>query len=79
VIAPLPTDEMDIARRRMKHLEPWRIVPVPAVRAAARTYRALPLTQEARDRFKVVALNVLALHMATAHEAQEPSPITGLG
>jgi hypothetical protein len=75
---PPATDEMDVARRRMKHLEPWRIAPVPAVHVAARTYRAAPLTQEARDRYRAVALNVLALHMATAREGHEPSPIAGL-
>jgi hypothetical protein len=61
-----PADETEIARRRMKHLAPWRIEPVPAVHAAAQSRPVAPLSDEARERCKRVALNVLAMQMAEA-------------
>ena len=67
-----PADETEIARRRMKHLAPWRIEPVPAVHATARSRPAAPLSSEARERCRRVALNVLAMQMAEAASGQLP-------
>src|SRR4029077_20422481 len=44
-------DEMTVARRRMKHLSPWRIEPIPAVHVAARSAAAAPLTGESKERY----------------------------
>jgi hypothetical protein len=70
MIAQPAADEMAVARRRMKHLEPWRITPVPAVHVAQRTKAAAPLSDHAKARYKLLALNVLALQMA----ATPPGP-----
>jgi hypothetical protein len=59
-------DEITVARRRMKHLAPWRIEPVPAVHVAARSAAAPPLSDESKERYRRVALNVLAMQMAEA-------------
>jgi hypothetical protein len=70
-------DEMTIARRRMKHLAPWRIEPVPAVRVAARSRAAAPLTGESKERCRRVALNVLAMQMAETASWSSPVPAPG--
>ena len=62
----LSRDETETARRRMKHLAPWRVEPVPAVHVAARAALAPPMSGEARARCKQIALNVLALQIAAA-------------
>ncbi len=63
----LSRDETETARRRMKHLAPWRVEPVPAVHVAARAPLApAPMSGEARARCKQIALNVLALQIAAA-------------
>jgi len=60
-------DETETARRRMKHLAPWRIEPVPAVHVAARDRLApAPMSGAARERCKRIALNVLAIQIAAA-------------
>jgi len=68
-------DETETARRRMKHLAPWRIEPVPAVHVAARDRLApAPMSGAARERCKRIALNVLAIQIAGAG-----SPLPDLG
>jgi hypothetical protein len=58
----------------MKHLAPWRIEPVPAVHVAARAPAAPPpMSGEARERCKRIALNVLALQMVAA---RAPTPVS---
>jgi hypothetical protein len=70
-------DEMTVARRRMKHLAPWRIEPVPAVHVAARSHPAAPLSGESKERYRRVALNVLAMQMAEAASWSPPAPAMG--
>jgi hypothetical protein len=70
-------DEMTVARRRMKHLAPWRIEPIPAVHVAARSPAAAPLTGESKERYRRVALNVLAMQMAEAASWSPPTPAMG--
>jgi hypothetical protein len=75
---PLSTaDEMTVARRRMKHLAPWRIEPVPAVHVAARSRPWAPLTGESKERYRRVALNVLAMQMAEAASWSPPASVMG--
>lgn len=63
----LSRDETETARRRMKHLAPWRVEPVPAVHVAARDPLApVPMSGETRARCKQIALNVLVLQIAAA-------------
>jgi len=57
--------ELETARRRMRHLAPWHVTPVPmqATTGAARGAKPSGAGEERRRR---VALQVLALQMAQA-------------
>jgi hypothetical protein len=55
-------DDMKIARRRMRHLAPWNVEPVPVMHAA--TGRpADPLNASVRERGRRLAVQVLAIHI----------------
>ncbi len=55
-------DDMKIARRRMRHLAPWNVEPVPAMHAATGK-PADPLNLSVRERSRRLALQVLAIHI----------------
>ena len=48
MIARSAADEMTVARRRMKHLAPWRIEPLPAVHVAARIHAAATIDRRSQ-------------------------------
>ncbi|MDE2229902.1 MAG: hypothetical protein KGL11_12800 [Alphaproteobacteria bacterium] len=55
-------DDLVVARRRMRHLAPWDIKPLPMMHAVAgASDESLP--PEQRERTKELALYVLAVHM----------------
>jgi hypothetical protein len=55
-------DDLAIARRRMRHLAPWHVEPLPAMHAAVggRTER---MAAEHREHNEEVALRMLAVHL----------------
>lgn len=57
--------ELTIARRRMRHLAPWHVAPLPAMHSAAGRVDE-PLTSERRERREQLALHVLAVQMCEA-------------
>lgn len=75
--SPTSADEMEVARRRMRHLAPWRVTPVPAVHVAAKPYPQPPMDAAAKERCKRLALRVLAVQMIEAWRSSEPSPGAG--
>ena len=62
--AAMPADDMETARKRMRHLAPWRVAPVPiqsiTAAAPAKTHGAN------EERCRRLALQVLAVQMAQA-------------
>ena len=68
-------NEFKVARRRMRHLAPWNVTPVPAMQFAvtrANTSRA-SITPQLRERCERLASKVLAVHM---HEAVAKSALS---
>lgn len=68
-------NEFKVARRRMRHLAPWNVTPVPAMHFAvtrANTSRA-SITPQLRERCERLASKVLAVHM---HEAVAKSALS---
>ena len=59
---PSPADDIKIARQRMRHLAPWNVAPLPVMHSVAGAPTA-PLSKEARERGRRLALQVLAVHM----------------
>lgn len=57
-----PADDIVIARRRMRHLAPWDIKPLPVMHAVAGASEE-SLSPAQRERTKEIALRVLAVHM----------------
>lgn len=55
-------DEIKIARRRMRHLAPWNVKPLPVMHSVFGT-PGEPLSAAARERSRRVALQVLAVQM----------------
>lgn len=55
-------EEIKIARQRMRNLVPWNVEPLPVMHSVAGT-PSEPLTREARERNRRLALQVLAVHM----------------
>jgi hypothetical protein len=62
-LASEPDDVLEIARRRMRHLAPWRVEPMPMHRAGA---AAQAVKSSGEERTRRLALQVLALQMAQA-------------
>lgn len=61
-------DDLGTARKRMRHLAPWNVRPLPTMHSAGGKPADL-LTLDERERAKQVALRVLAVQMyqAAAH------------
>lgn len=57
-----PADDIVVARRRMRHLVPWDIKPLPVMHSVAGASDE-SLSPEQRERTKEIALQVLAVHM----------------
>lgn len=62
--API-VDELKVARRRMRHLAPWNVKPVPMMHLA-HSQSSEPTVSYPTERTKQVALKVLAVHMSQA-------------
>lgn len=61
--APVPpADDIKVARQRMRHLAPWNVEPLPVMHSVAGVPTA-PLSKEARERGRRLALQVLAVQM----------------
>jgi len=64
-LAEAPVGELETARRRMRHLAPWHIAPVPLRGARGAAQR--PASRGAsEERCRHLALQVLAVQMAQA-------------
>lgn len=67
-VAPSPpagiAEDLETARRRMKHLAPWHVAPLPHTQIARAGTSASPAAERARR--KRLALQVLALQMGYA-------------
>lgn len=63
--AGAPVDELETARRRLRHLAPWHVAPMPmrSATAAAPTATSRGASEE---RCRRLALQVLAVQMAQA-------------
>lgn len=59
---PSRVDDIKIARQRMRHLTPWNVEPLPVMHSVAGVPTE-PLSKEARERGRRLALQVLAVHM----------------
>ncbi len=57
-----PADDIKIARQRMRHLAPWNVEPLPVMHSVAGAPMEPP-SEEARERGRRLALQVLAVHM----------------
>lgn len=55
-------DDLVIARRRMRHLAPWDIEPLPVMHSVAGASAESP-PPEQREQTKELALHLLAVHM----------------
>lgn len=63
---PMPArsvDDLETARRRMKHLAPWHVAPMPQTQVARAAPAAGPVSTAEQARRKHLALQVLALQM----------------
>lgn len=60
--AEAPADDIVVARRRMRHLAPWDIKPLPIMHSAKGSSDELP-PPEQRERTKELGLQLLAVHM----------------
>lgn len=69
-VAPSPpagiAEDLETARRRMKHLAPWHVAPLPHTQIARAGTSASPVSAAERARRKRLALRVLALQMGYA-------------
>lgn len=63
--AERPVGELETARRRMRHLAPWHIAPVPLRSVTGAAQRA-PSRGASEERCRHLALQVLAVQMAQA-------------
>lgn len=54
-------DDLVVARRRMRHLAPWDIEPLPVMHSVAGASDELPPRQP--ERSKELGLHLLAVHM----------------
>lgn len=59
-------DDLETARRRMKHLARWHVEPMPITQQAASAPAASPVSSATQARRKRLALQVLALQMGNA-------------
>lgn len=58
--------DLETARRRMKHLAPWHVAPLPQTQIARAGAAAAPVSAVKQARRKRLALQVLALQMGYA-------------
>lgn len=56
-------DDFEIARRRMRHLTPWNVRPIPMMHSVAGKPEQ-PITTGQRERSKRLAMKVLAVHIS---------------
>ena len=61
-------DELETARRRMRHLAPWHVTPVP-VQSATGAIRAAKSGGIGEERRRRLAFQVLAVQMAQAQSS----------
>jgi hypothetical protein len=59
-------DDLETARRRMKHLAPWHVAPLPQTRLARSVPAAPPVGSAEQARRRHLALQVLAVQMGNA-------------
>lgn len=59
----MPVDDMETARKRMRHLAPWRVAPVPMRSHTAAAPPTKPCAANA-ERCRRLAFQVLAVQMA---------------
>jgi hypothetical protein len=59
-------EDLEIARRRMKHLAPWHVAPLPQTQVARAPAATGPVSADEQARRKHLALQVLALQMGYA-------------
>ena len=59
-------DDLETARRRMKHLARWHVEPMPMTQQTASAPAVSPVSAATKARRKRVALEVLALQMVNA-------------
>ena len=59
-------DDLTIARRRMRHLLPWHVEPLPVMHFAI-AHATEPIATEQRERIEQLALQVLAVQMWLAN------------
>ncbi len=64
-LAETPVDELERARKRMRHLAPWHIAPVPLRRVNGAVQRAAS-RGASEERCRHLALQVLAVQMVQA-------------
>ncbi|HEV2162224.1 MAG TPA: hypothetical protein VGR52_08345 [Stellaceae bacterium] len=60
--AAAPADDIVVARRRMRHLAPWDIKPLPVMHSAMGSSDGLSPPQQ-NERTKERGLQLLAVHM----------------
>lgn len=59
-----PVEDIQIARKRMRHLLPWNVKPLPVMHfAASSTAVAKPRSEESERRVRHLAMQVLAVQM----------------
>lgn len=61
--ATIVPDDLEIARRRMRHLAPWNVKPVPMMHSVAGKAEQ-PIASGQRERSKRLAMKVLAVHIS---------------
>ncbi len=59
-------EDLETARRRMKHLAPWHVAPLPQTQISRAGAAAGPVSASEQARRKHLALQVLALQMGYA-------------
>lgn len=62
-------DDLEIAKRRMKHLAPWNVAPMPMAQLASNAVESAPVSDETRMSRQRVAMRVMALQMAYVQRA----------
>lgn len=56
-------EDLETARRRMKHLAPWHVAPLPQTQVARSATMSAPVSSVEQARRKHLALQVLAVQM----------------
>jgi hypothetical protein len=59
-------EDLETARRRMKHLAPWHVAPLPQTQVGRTGTATQPVSSTEQARRKHLALQVLAVQMGNA-------------